>query len=235
MTLSGILASVPKYQTTLPVSGRKIDYRPFVVKEEKVLLMAAESKDERTINSAVREVIFACTNNTVDALTLPITDMEYLFLQLRSSSIGETVKPNIKCNKCEMPTEIEISVKDIQPIFQKDHTKTIHLIGDISVQMKYPTMETVNSLDGDNDIDRTFNLLVSCIDKVIQGENIYNASELDPSEVRGFIDEMTQEQFKKVLNFLDTMPKLEHPVKFKCKHCGNENETVLKGITSFFS
>jgi hypothetical protein len=235
MPLSGILASVPKYQTILPVSGRKVDYRPFIVKEEKVLLMAAESKDEKTINSAIREVILACTNNTVDPLNIPITDMEYLFLQLRSNSVGESVKPNIKCSKCEMPTEVQIPINDIKPKMNPNHKKVIHLIKDISLQMKYPTMESIQSIGGENDLEKTFNLLVFCIEKVINGEEIINTSELDPGEVRTFIEEMTQDQFKKVLQFLDTMPKLEYEVNFKCKHCGTDNNTMMRGITSFFS
>ena len=95
MSLAGIIASTPKHQTTLPVSGKKIEYRPFIVKEEKILLMAAESKDEKTINAAIREVISACTNGAVDVFKLPLVDMEYLFLQLRSQSVGETAKPNV--------------------------------------------------------------------------------------------------------------------------------------------
>lgn len=235
MALSGILASTPKYQTTLPVSGKKVNYRPFVVKEEKVLLMAAESKDEKTVNSAIREVILACTNNSVDPLNLPITDMEYLFLQLRSNSVGESVKPNIKCAKCEIPNEVQIPINDIKPMMNPNHKKVIHIVNDISVQMRYPTMETIQHIDGENDLEKTFNLLVSCIEKVINGEEIINTTELDPDEVKGFIEEMTQEQFKKVLDFLDTMPKLEYEVNFRCKQCGSDNKTILKGITSFFS
>lgn len=235
MSLSGILASTPKHKTVLPVTGKKVEYRPFVVKEEKILLMAAESKDESTMTNAVREVISACTNNEVDVMKLPTVDMEYLFLQLRSHSVGETVKPNIKCSKCELPTEIEINLKEIKPTKSAEHSKTIRLISDISVQMKYPTMQDIDNLQGETDMDKTINLLCCCIEKVFQGETVYNASEMSLADVRSFVDEMTQDQFKKVFSFLESMPKLEYPVKFTCKHCKHENETVLKGISSFFS
>lgn len=235
MSLAGIIASTPKHQTTLPVSGKKIEYRPFIVKEEKILLMAAESKDEKTINTAIREVVSACTGGGVDVFKLPLVDMEYLFLQLRSHSVGETAKPNVKCSKCELPTEVEINLKEIQPINDPNHKKIIPIVGDISVVMKYPTVDDLKDIDSQSDIEKALTLLVKSIDKVYQGEKIFNASEMDPKEVRGFIEEMTQEQFKKLFSFVETMPKLEKQVQFKCKHCGHENNSTLRGITSFFS
>jgi len=235
MSLSGILASVPKHQTTLPVSGKKVEYRPFVVKEEKILLMAAESKDEKTVNTAVREVVLACTAGAVDVFKIPITDMEYLFLQLRSHSVGETAKPHIKCSNCSIPTECEINIKEIQPKTNKNHVKKIHLTNDIQVMMKYPSLDDIKDINTSSDVEKAITLLVKSIDKVVNGETIYNAAEMSIDEVRAFVDEMTQEQFKKVFSFLETMPTLEETVKFKCKNCGNENEIVLKGITSFFS
>jgi hypothetical protein len=235
MSLSGILASVPKHQTTLPVSGKKVEYRPFVVKEEKILLMAAESKDEKTVNTAVREVVLACTGGTVDVFKIPITDMEYLFLQLRSHSVGETSKPNIKCSNCSLPTECEINLKEIKPKTNKNHVKKIHLTNDIHVIMKYPCLDDIKDINTSSDVEKAITLLVKSIDKVVNGETIYNASEMGVEEVRAFVDEMTQEQFKKVFSFIETMPILEETVKFKCKSCGNDNEVVLKGITSFFS
>lgn len=235
MTLAGIIASVPKHQTTLPISGKKIEYRPFIVKEEKILLMASESKDEKTINTAIREVISACTNGTVDVFKLPLLDMEYLFLQLRSHSVGETAKPNIKCSGCEVPTEVEINLREIQPIIDPNHKKIIPIVGDISVVMRYPTVDDIKDIDTPNDIEKALNLLVKSIDKVYHGEKIYNASEMDPKEVKAFIEEMTQDQFKKLFSFVETMPKLEKNVHFKCKHCGLENNATLRGIVSFFS
>jgi hypothetical protein len=236
MSLSGILASVPKHQTTLPVSGKKVHYRPFVVKEEKILLMAAETKDEGTINSAVRDVVLACTNNEVDVYKIPITDMEYMFLQLRSHSVGEKSTPSLKCSNCEMATECEINLNEIKPKKDGKHTNKIHLTGDIHVLMRYPSFNDVQNLNQneENDVQKTIDLLVRCIDKIYHGEKIYNTAEMDKSEVRDFVDEMTQEQFKKLFNFIDTMPRLEEKVSFKCKHCGQANEVVLKGMTSFF-
>ena len=234
MALSGILASVPKHQTILPISGKKIEYRPFIVKEEKILLMAAETKNEKTINSAVREVVLACTNNAVDVFKIPTTDMEYLFIQLRSHSVGETTKPNIKCTKCELPNECTVDLSKINIQTNPIHSKIIKLTEDINILMRYPTLNDVKEMGDENEVEKTIELLVHCIDKIYHGETIYNTEEMDFSEVRNFIDEMTQEQFKKIFNFIETMPRLEEKVSFKCVGCGEENNITLKGITSFF-
>jgi len=234
MSLSGIIASVPKHQVTLPLSGKKVEYRPFVVREEKVLLMAAETKDERSIHSAIREVVLACTGGKVDVTKIPLLDMEYLFLQLRSHSVGETSKPSVKCDKCGVPNECEVVLKDIVPQVSPEHKKVIPIISDISVVMKYPTIEDVRSVEDGTDVEKTFSLLVRCIDKVVQGETTYNASEMDESEVRDFVEQMTQDQFRKLFGFLETMPKMEKKVEFTCKGCKQKNDQVLRGIASFF-
>lgn len=234
MSLSGIIASVPKHSTTLPMSGKKVEYRPFVVKEEKVLLMAAETKNEDSIHSAIREVVLACTGGKVDVSKIPLLDMEYLFLQLRSHSVGETSKPSVKCAKCEVPNECEVNLKEIAPQVDPAHKKVIPIISDISVVMKYPTIEDVRSVEDGNEVERTFSLLVKCIDKVVQGETTYNTSEMDESEVRDFVEQMTQDQFRRLFGFLETMPKLEKRVEFTCKGCKERNDQVVRGIANFF-
>lgn len=234
MSLSGIIASVPRHATTLPLSGKKIEYRPFVVKEEKILLMAAETKNEESIHSAIREVILACTGGKVDVTKIPLIDMEYLFLQLRTHSVGETSKPSIKCAKCDTPNECEVNLKEIAPQISPEHKKVIPIISDISVVMKYPTMNDVRSVEGETEIEKTFSLLVKCIDKVVQGDTIHNASEMDESEVRDFIEQMTQDQFRRLFSFLETMPKMEKQVVFDCKACKERNEQVIRGISNFF-
>lgn len=234
MSLSGIIASVPKHTTVLPMSGKKVEYRPFVVKEEKILLMAAETKNEDSIHSAIREVVLACTGGKVDVAKIPLIDMEYLFLQLRSHSIGETSKPSVKCAKCAAPNECEVNLKEIAPQVNPEHKKVIPIISDITVVMKYPTLEDVRAVEEGNDVERTFSLLVKCIDKVVQGDTTYNASEMDESEVRDFVEQMTQDQFRRLFSFLETMPKLEKQVQFTCKGCKESNDQVIRGIASFF-
>lgn len=236
MSLSSLINTLPKYQVTLPVSGMKVEYRPFIVKEEKLLLMAAESKDEKMMSSAVKQIVQSCTEGKVDISRLPTTDVEYLFLQLRSDSIGETVKPNVKCSKCEVGNEIEVNLKQIKVATNPSHNKKIHLAGDIYVMMKHPVMHDMEKVETkDTEIDRAFMLIAKCIDKVISGETIYNAAEMDENEVREFIENLTQSQFKKLLDFIDTMPSMQSEITFKCKKCGHDNSAVLKGLSSFFS
>jgi len=235
MSLSGILASVPKHQTVLPLSGKKVEYRPFIVKEEKILLMAAETKNEKSIYSAIREVVLSCTGGKVDVTKIPLLDMEYLFLQLRSQSVGETTKPTIKCEKCGGGNECEINIKELVPQSNPNHRKVIPLVADISIVMRYPTLEDIDALGEGSDVDRTFALLTKCIDKINQGETVYNCSEMQETDVREFIDQMTQDQFRKLFDFLDTMPKIEKSLAFDCTICKHHNEHILKGIASFFS
>lgn len=236
MSLSSLVSTLPKHQITLPITGTKVEYRPFIVKEEKILLMAAESKDDKTMNAAIKSVVEACTDGKVDIAKLPTTDVEYLFLQLRSNSIGETVKPMVKCEKCETPNEVTINLKEITPVMNPEHHKKIHLIGDIHVIMRHPTMHDMEKVESKGtDIDRALFLIVKCIDKVINGETIYNASEMDTEEVKAFIENLTQNQFNKLLKFVETMPSMQASVKFSCKKCSHENDMVLKGMSSFFS
>lgn len=236
MSLSSLVSTLPKYQITLPVTGTKVEYRPFLVKEEKILLMAAESKDERSMNSAVKSVVEACTDGKVDISKLPTTDVEYLFLQLRANSIGETVKPMVKCSSCETPNGVEINIKEIGVSTDQKHNKKIHLISDVYIMMKYPTMGDMEKLESkDDNIEKALFLIIKCIDKVINGETIYNTAEMDTNEVRDFVENLTQSQFTKLLSFIETMPTMKKEVKFTCKKCSHENDMVLKGMSSFFS
>lgn len=233
MSLSNVLASLPKHEVTLPASGMRVEYRPFLVKEEKILLMAAETKDENTINNAVRDVVLACTGGKVDTKILPIVDMEYMFLQLRSRSIGETTKPGLKCGKCEKVNEVTINLAEVKPITNKEHKNLIPLIGNISVQMRYPTIDNIDQMPDTSDIEKTFVLLTKCIDRVFVGDTVYVSDEVGSEEVMNFVDQLTQEQFSKLVEFFNTMPRIEKEVSFKCS-CGHENKMTLKGISSFF-
>jgi hypothetical protein len=235
MSLSSIITTLPKYQITLPVTGMKVEYRPFIVKEEKILLMAAETKDERSMISAVKDVVLSCTNGKVNISDLPTTDMEYLFLQLRSSSIGETVSPMVKCDECKTPNEVTINLKEIKPTSHPNHDKKIHLIQDIYVIMKHPTISDLEKIGNEgNEVDRALRMIVKCIDKVINGDTVYNTAEMDMNEVKDFVENLTQVQFNKLIAFVESMPSVETKVTFDCKKCGHHNSISLKGIANFF-
>ena len=235
MSLSSLVSTLPKYQITLPLSGTKVEYRPFIVKEEKILLMAAETKNEAAMLNAMRNVIETCTDGKVDIMKMPTTDIEYLFLQLRSNSIGETSKPMLKCEKCETPNEVSINLKEITPTTNPDHNKKVHLIDDIHVIMRHPNMEDVERLaEYTDEVEKAMMMVVKCIDKVISGDTVYNAYEMDPQEVRDFVDNLTQTQFSKLLKFIETMPSIQKSIQFTCRKCSHQNDIVLKGMANFF-
>lgn len=235
MSLSSLVSTLPKYQITLPMSGIKVEYRPFIVKEEKILLMAAETKNEASMLNAMRDVIETCTEGKVDIMKMPTVDIEYLFLQLRSNSIGETSKPMIKCEKCETPNEVTINLKEITPTIDSDHNKKVHLIEDIYVMMRHPNMNDVERLsDYTDEMEKALMMVVKCIDKVINGDTVYNAYEMDPQEVREFVENLTQTQFNKLLKFIETMPSLQKQVQFACRKCAHENSVLLRGMANFF-
>lgn len=235
MSLSALISTLPKFQITLPISGTKVEYRPFIVKEEKILLMAAETKDERTMISAVKDVVLSCTSGKVNIMDLPTSDMEYLFLQLRSSSVGETVTPMIKCEGCKTPNEVSINLKEIKPTFHENHEKKIHLAQDIYILMKHPTISDLEKIGNEgSDVDRALRMIVKCIDKVINGDTVYNTSEMDMNEVKEFVENLTQSQFNKLIQFVETMPSMQTRVKFDCRKCNQTNDLVLKGMANFF-
>lgn len=235
MSLSSLVSTLPKYQIILPVSGIKVEYRPFIVKEEKILLMAAETKDQKSMTNAMRSVIEACTDGKVDILKTPTTDIEYLFLQLRSNSIGETAKPLLKCEKCDNPNEVTINLKEIKPTINLDHQKKVHLLDDIYVMMRHPTINDMEQIGNyGDDLEKAMMMVVKSIDKVVSGETIYNAHEMDEDEVREFVENLTQTQFSKLLRFIETMPTLQKDIEFTCSKCGVSNKVTLKGISNFF-
>lgn len=236
MSLNAIIATLPTHQTVLPISGMKVDYRPFVVKEEKILLMAAEAKDEKTMYAAIKAVIEACTNGKVNIMTLPTTDVEYLFLQLRSNSVGETATPLVRCEKCETPNSVEINLKTIAPS-RTETEKKISITSTVHVIMKYPTLgdsPESESMNDKSDIERALWLVAKCVDKVISGETIYNTSEMDVSEVVDFIENLPQSHFQKLMKFVEGLPILEKTVEFSCKKCQHTNSVVLRGLANFF-
>lgn len=234
MSLNSVIAALPTHQIVLPVSGMKVEYRPFVVKEEKILLMAAESKDERTMYNAVRAVVEACTGGKVNIMTLPTTDVEYLFLQLRSNSVGETATPLVRCEKCETPNSVEINLKSISPSNTQTEKK-IQITDNIHVFMRYPTIsDAPESMEGKSDIERALWIVAKCVDKVVSGETIYNTSELDISEVIGFVENLPQAHFQKLMRFVEAIPVLEKDIHFSCKKCQHENAVVLRGLANFF-
>jgi transcription elongation factor Elf1 len=227
----------PTYELSVPSTGAKIPYRPYLVKEEKILMMALESNDERQMIRAIRDVILACTDNNIDMNNVAMFDMEYIFTQLRSKSVGESAEIGIKCSECESTNEVSVNLENVRVDSPKDVSDTIELTDTVGVKMKYPSVNTVlystNSGTSSN-IERIFDLLVNCIDSIYSGDQIFDVSSQSKEEINEFIESLNGEQFAKVRKFIENIPSTQIDVEFTCKDCSHKNNVNLKGLANFF-
>ncbi len=233
--------STPTYELELPSTGEAIQYRPFLVKEEKLLLLALESEDTKQITTAVKNVIKNCiSTKNIKVETLPTFDIEYLFLNIRAKSVSEEVEVNIVCPDDEETTvSITIPVDEINVIKSDEHNRTIKVDDNIMMQMKYPSLDQFikNNFDlsGQNSMEQSFELVTSCIDQIYTKEEVWNSSDLSKKELSDFLEQMNSSQFKQIEKFFETMPKLSHTIKVKNPKTGVESEVVLEGLSSFFA
>ena len=233
--------STPTYELEIPSSGKKIKYRPFLVKEEKILIIAMETEDNKHIAGAVKDVISSCIlTRGVKVDQLSTFDIEYLFLNIRGKSVGEDVEVLITCpddNTTQVPTLINLD--EIQVQISEEHSKDIDLGNDMTLRMKYPSMsEFIKSNFSTTEtigVDDTFDLISSCIEQVYTEEESWSASDCTKKELREFLEQLSSKQFKEIEKFFDTMPKLSHKLKVKNPNTGVESEVVLEGLTSFFA
>jgi len=226
----------PNYEMELPSTGEKIEYRPFLVKEQKILMMAMESEDVTAQSKAVVDIIKNCTfgaiNNKVE--TLPTFDIEYMFLRIRSKSVGETVELTITCqDDGETKVPVNVNLEDINVVKTEGHDTTIMITDKIGLTMRYPTMKQLMSYDMSKitTMEGTFKVINDCLENVFDENEVYE--EMNSKELQEFIEQMTTEQFQKVSEFFNTMPKLKHTLKVKNPNTGVENEVVLEGMQSF--
>lgn len=231
------ILNAPRFELELPISKKRISYRPFLVKEEKVLLMALESQNRKQIMTAMNDIVDACTFNEIKAKDLPVAELEYIFLKLRSKSVGENSHIGLKCQSCGESHEMDINLEDIV-LSTKDVADTKIMITDsIGVIMKYPnTADVTRTIDENkSDIENTYAVISACLDKVFDAENVYDISSQSKQEVQDFIESLNKQQFEKIRLFFEKLPKLTHEVKFKCEKCGTDNDVKLEGTESFFA
>jgi len=232
--------ATPTYELELPSTGKKIKYRPFLVKEEKLLVLALETEDTKQITTAIRAVLKNCIQSRgVKVDHLPTFDIEFLFLNIRGKSVGEEIEVNlIAPDDKETSVPVTINIDDIKVSKDKDHTKKIKLDDSLMMEMKYPSLDEFikNNFDfGDEvNIDQSFDLISSCIDKIYNEEEVWATSDCTKKEVKEFLEQMNSLQFKGVEKFFTTMPKLSHSVTFTNPKTGVENTVVLEGLSSFF-
>ena len=231
--------TAPTYELVLPSSGRKIRYRPFLVKEEKLLIIAMESEDTKQITEAVKNVLKNCIlTRGIKVEKLATFDIEYLFLNIRGKSVGEDVEVMITCpDDGETQVPYLINLDDIKIVTSDDHNKDIKVDDTLSIRMKYPSMDEFikNNFDvSDMNIDDTFKLIASCIEQVYSEEESWSASDCTNKELVDFIDQLGSKQFKEIEKFFETMPKLSHTLKVVNPKTKVENEILLEGLQSFF-
>lgn len=235
---------VPIYEITLPLLQKKIKIRPFLVKEEKILLMAMEAEDEKSILLAIKQIVNNCCVDGIDVEKLPILDLEFIFLQLRARSIGEIIDLQYKCNndvadgeetkKCNSIIKLSFNALEVEPTVDARHNKKIELTSNLGVMMKYPDFGTMAKMEGLNETEMLTRMITGCIDFIYDKEEIFYAKDVSTDELTDFIDSLTGEQFAKIQEFFDTIPKMKKDLQFKCSKCGYQEELVLEGIQSFF-
>ena len=228
----------PTYELTLPSTDEVIKYRPFLVKEEKILLIAQDSKDAKQISQAIIQVLNNCILNEKNINDLPTFDIEYIFLNVRAKSIGETIKIKVKApDDKDTYVETEIDLTKIDVHVDDDHTNKIQLTEDMGMIMTYPKMNTFSDLEKleTNDYDSILAVTGKCIQQIYNGKDtVYDAEDVSDKEKIEFLENLTQEQFLKVQKFFTTMPRLKHEVKVKNPKTKKESKVVLEGLRSFF-
>jgi hypothetical protein len=225
----------------LPSTGQTIQYRPFLVKEEKLLVLAMESEDTKQITTAIKSVLKNCIQTKgVKVETLPTFDIEYLFLNIRGKSVGEEVEVNLVApDDGETEVKVTIALDEIKVEKNDEHTRQIKLDDTLMMEMKYPSLDQFISNNFDfnekNQLEQSFDLIASCVDKIYSEEEVWAAADCTKKEIKEFLEQMNSTQFKEIESFFETMPKLTHIVKFVNPNTKKENEVLLEGLASFFA
>ena len=233
--------ATPKYELELPSTGNTVQFRPFLVKEEKLLVIALESEDSKEITTAVKTVIQSCIlSKGIKVETLPTFDIEFLFLNIRGKSVGEEIEVNIICpDDNQTQTKVSIDINDIKVQRDDSHTNKIKIDDTIMMQMKYPSLEQFIqnnfNFSDKNAMDQSFELMASCIDQVFTEDEVWAASDCTKKEIKEFIESMNSTQFKDIEKFFETMPKLSHKIKVTNPKTKVKSEVVLEGLASFFA
>ena len=233
--------ATPTYELELPSTGQSINYRPFLVKEEKLLVLALETEDTKQITTAIKNVLKNCVlTKGVKVDQLPTFDIEFLFLNIRGKSVGEEIEVNIICpddEKTQVP--ITIDLDDIKVQKNDEHTNQIKLDKDLMMELKYPSLEQFikNNFDFNdaNAMDQSFDLIATCIDKIFTADEVWAAADCTKKEIKEFLEQMNSSQFKEIETFFETMPKLSHKVKVTNPKTKVKSDVVLEGLASFFA
>lgn len=231
--------NTPTYEFKVPSTKQIVKFRPFLVKEEKALLIAQQSEDQVVMLNTLKSVIKACTFDKLDVEKLALFDIEYIFTQLRARSVGEIAELFFTCNQCndaKAKVKIDVNLTELNVTFAEDHSSDIILYESVGIKMKYPNLNLIDKANSvTNDIGVIFSVIVDCIDYIYDDNGVYPAVEQSKEELEQFINNLTQEQFQKVQRFFETMPRLEKKLEFNCPVCNYHHDYTIQGIDGFFS
>lgn len=230
------LNSAPVYEMTIPSTGQNVTYRPFLVKEQKNLLIAFESQNRRDLVRAVQRTIDACVEDDIEN-NLTTFDVDYMFTKIRSKSVGETADILIPCSECETKNEVKVDLDDVS-VTDEIPEMMVPINEDVSVQMKFPTYDdflgNTTLLDSSTVTEALIQLIITCMDSVLTDEERYSLRDETAEDVINFLESMTSEQFERVSQFANNIPNVTKTVSFSCESCGHENEKTLRGLDDFF-
>ena len=224
------------YELELPSTAEKVKYRPFLVKEQKILMQAHESEDPDDINNSLATIISQCTFNKVDPWKLPSFDAEYLFLKIRGKSVGDKVKVSVVCpDDNETRVDIDVNLEDVNVTMPLAHSNEIELLENIKLIMTYPTLKDIGAVEKvEGEVEQLFTMLKRCIFQIHEGDTIHQNVDMDQDELEEFINSLSTEHLDKINEFFDTMPKLTHAIKVKNPNTKKTGEVLIEGIQSFF-
>lgn len=234
------LNSTPVYTLTVPSTEKQVKYRPFLIKEEKSLLIAQQSEDPMVMVDSLKEVIRSCIKekdfNVDDLATF---DLEYIFTQIRAKSVGEIVELMLRCDTCtdeKAVAKVNIDLTSVSVNKSEEHKNKISLYDDVGIQLKYPTMDVIKKLENlkQTDIESVFAIVVDCIDFIFTSNEVFHAKEQTREELIEFLNNLTSDQFMNIQKFFETMPKLTKEINYNCPVCGKAHHKILEGLNSFF-
>ena len=232
MTLPKIVT--PTYELEIPSSKEKITYRPFLVKEEKILLLAQESEKDSEMLLALKQIINNCTYEKVEVEKLPMFDLEYIFLQIRAKSVGEVVDLKLLCeDDGETYADVQVNLDEVDVEFTEGHSNSIQLTDEVGIIMSYPQINMMD-LSSDSGTENVFGIIKNSINQITEGETVYERADFTEKDINEFLDSLTTEHFNLIQEFFETMPRLRHEVKFKNPKTKKQNKITLEGLNSFF-
>lgn len=226
-----------KYTTVVPSTGQTIEFRPYLVKEEKILMMAMESNDQKQILGATKDVITSCVYDDINVDELAMFDIESLFLALRSKSVGERIDLKIKCEECNHMNDIQIDFDDVEIPSVDKEDKVIMLTDDIGITLRYPSYSDVSKIKpgSEDSVDTAFEMIMACIETIFDSEAVHNAKTEGKKAVKEFVESLNSQQFAKISEFFEKMPAVSYDLHFECSNCKTKNNKDLRGIQSFFT